>query len=89
MNFVLPVAKLGNGGVILVLFETPFGFALFGHDGCNLFKQDAIHVPSIAPFSFVLCLFPIFVIDLIFSHILHVMQNRYLVRVCQGFYGTT
>ncbi|CAN6320672.1 unnamed protein product [Urochloa humidicola] len=40
---VNPVDMLGNGGVILVLFETPSGFALFGYDGLKLFKPDAIH----------------------------------------------
>ncbi|CAL4930212.1 unnamed protein product [Urochloa decumbens] len=40
---VNPVAMLGNGGVILVLFETPSGFALFSYDGLKLFQPDAIH----------------------------------------------
>ena len=45
LNFVLAVvAKLGNCGVISVLFETPSGFALFGYDGLKLFKPDAINV---------------------------------------------
>ncbi|CAL4912321.1 unnamed protein product [Urochloa decumbens] len=34
---------LGNGGVIMVLFETPSGFALFSYDGLKLFQPDAIH----------------------------------------------
>ncbi|RLM65053.1 hypothetical protein C2845_PM16G20630 [Panicum miliaceum] len=42
MSRVDPVAKLGNCGVILVLFETPSGFALFGYDGLKLFQPDAI-----------------------------------------------
>ncbi|OEL37626.1 hypothetical protein BAE44_0001353 [Dichanthelium oligosanthes] len=41
-GFVLTAAKLGNGGVILVLFETPSGFALFGYDGVKLFLPGAI-----------------------------------------------
>uniref|UniRef100_A0A0D9X3N3 Auxin-responsive protein n=1 Tax=Leersia perrieri TaxID=77586 RepID=A0A0D9X3N3_9ORYZ len=35
-------AKLGNGGLILVLFETPTGFALFTYDGIKLLRPDAI-----------------------------------------------
>ncbi|XP_062188617.1 probable nucleolar protein 5-2 [Phragmites australis] len=35
-------AKLGHGGEILVLFETPSGFAIFGYDGVKLFLPGAI-----------------------------------------------
>ncbi|XP_066369418.1 uncharacterized protein [Miscanthus floridulus] len=34
-------AELGHGGVILVLFETPSGFAIFAYDGVKLYKSDA------------------------------------------------
>ncbi|KAG0551630.1 hypothetical protein BDA96_01G439500 [Sorghum bicolor] len=34
-------AKLGNGGVILVLAETKNGFAIFMYDGIKLLKEDA------------------------------------------------
>uniref|UniRef100_A0A0D9VWL6 Uncharacterized protein n=1 Tax=Leersia perrieri TaxID=77586 RepID=A0A0D9VWL6_9ORYZ len=34
--------KLGNGGIILVLFETPSGFALFAYDGVLLLLPNAI-----------------------------------------------
>ncbi|CAL4962903.1 unnamed protein product [Urochloa decumbens] len=35
-------AELGNGGFILVLFETTNGFAIFSYDGVNLYKPFAI-----------------------------------------------
>ncbi|KAJ1267074.1 hypothetical protein BS78_07G028000 [Paspalum vaginatum] len=40
-NLVAPglrsaIAELGNGGVILVLYETPSGFAIFTYDGLDL-----------------------------------------------------
>uniref|UniRef100_A0A0E0A997 Uncharacterized protein n=1 Tax=Oryza glumipatula TaxID=40148 RepID=A0A0E0A997_9ORYZ len=35
-------AQLGNGGLILVLFETPTGFALFGYDGIKLLRPNAL-----------------------------------------------
>uniref|UniRef100_K4AIA1 Uncharacterized protein n=1 Tax=Setaria italica TaxID=4555 RepID=K4AIA1_SETIT len=41
---VNPAAMLGNGGVILVLFEMPSGFALFSYDGVKLFLPNAIQV---------------------------------------------
>ncbi|TVU35274.1 hypothetical protein EJB05_17158, partial [Eragrostis curvula] len=42
VNHVLPPAvELGNGGVILVLLETPSGFALFSYDGVKLLEPDA------------------------------------------------
>ncbi|KAK3128788.1 hypothetical protein QOZ80_6BG0466360 [Eleusine coracana subsp. coracana] len=34
-------AQLGNGGVILVLVETPTGFAMFVYDGIKLLEQNA------------------------------------------------
>ncbi|CAO2195033.1 unnamed protein product [Urochloa humidicola] len=34
--------KLGNGGLILVLFETKNGFAIFSYDGVKLYKPFAI-----------------------------------------------
>uniref|UniRef100_I1QF07 Nucleolar protein 58/56 N-terminal domain-containing protein n=1 Tax=Oryza glaberrima TaxID=4538 RepID=I1QF07_ORYGL len=38
-------AQLGNGGVILVLFETPTGFALFSYDGIKLLRPHALMHP--------------------------------------------
>lgn len=37
-----PAANMGNGGIVLVLFETPSGFALFNYDGIKLFLPNAI-----------------------------------------------
>uniref|UniRef100_A0A0D9WDX6 Pre-mRNA-processing factor 19 n=1 Tax=Leersia perrieri TaxID=77586 RepID=A0A0D9WDX6_9ORYZ len=36
--------QLGYGGTILVLFETPTGFALFMYDGVKLLRPDALEV---------------------------------------------
>jgi nucleolar protein 58 len=37
-------SELGHGGVILVLFETPSGFAIFAYDGVKLYKSDVHEV---------------------------------------------
>ncbi|TVU31522.1 hypothetical protein EJB05_23209 [Eragrostis curvula] len=36
-----PATKLGHGGLILALFETPSGFAIFSYDGVKLLEQNA------------------------------------------------
>ncbi|KAJ1267064.1 hypothetical protein BS78_07G027200 [Paspalum vaginatum] len=36
------LVELGNGGVILVLFETPSGFAIFTYDGVDLLRPQAV-----------------------------------------------
>lgn len=41
-NFYNLVVKLGNCGIILVLFETLSGFALFSYDGLKLFRPKAM-----------------------------------------------
>lgn len=40
----LQVASLGDHGLIMVLFETPSGFAIFSIDGTPLSRPDAIEV---------------------------------------------
>jgi hypothetical protein len=59
---------LGHGEVILVLFETSSGFAIFGYDEVKLFQQGAIQVivdDSIL-FCSCTCLVVVFVINLYF-----------------------
>ena len=46
MCIVLPAAKLGNGGLILVLCETSTGFAIFMYDGVRLLAEDAYQVSA-------------------------------------------
>lgn len=42
-----PTAKwLGANGMILVLFETPSGFAVVHYDGVKLFRPNALRVPT-------------------------------------------
>jgi hypothetical protein len=71
--------KLGNGGIILVLFETPSGFAIFSYDGAILLQPNAIEVlylslPMHLSYSHG-CLFVVvaFAIGLIFC--VHVLQD--------------
>jgi nucleolar protein 58 len=44
MSSVFAVASLGDHGLIMVLFETPSGFAIFSIDGTPLSRPDAIEV---------------------------------------------
>ncbi|VAI30245.1 unnamed protein product [Triticum turgidum subsp. durum] len=41
-SFVSIAADLGNHGLIMVLFETPSGFAIFYFDGISLYEPDAM-----------------------------------------------
>jgi hypothetical protein len=64
---------LGHGEVILVLFETSSGFAIFGYDEVKLFQQGAIQVivdDSIL-FCSCTCLVVVFVINLYFFYSLY------------------
>jgi hypothetical protein len=77
--------KLGNGGIILVLFETPSGFAIFSYDGAILLQPNAIEVlylslPMHLSYSHG-CLFVVvaFAIGLIFC--VHVVTPSVLPRV--------
>ena len=42
--FCITGVKLGNGGIILVHFEQPSGFAIFSYDGVILLQPNAIEV---------------------------------------------
>jgi hypothetical protein len=44
LTSVLAVHRLGNRGLILLLFETPSGFAIFRFDGVQLFLPNAKEV---------------------------------------------
>jgi hypothetical protein len=46
IDFCVAVGKLGNMGLVLVLFETPSGFAIFNIDGVQLFLPKAEEVLS-------------------------------------------
>jgi hypothetical protein len=62
-NFNVFLGKwLGYAGEILVLFETPSGFAIFCYDGTRLFLPNAIQVFALNCSSVVLmCLLALFV----------------------------
>jgi hypothetical protein len=44
IDFCVAVDKLGNNGLVLLLFETPSGFAIFNIDGVQLFVPRAEEV---------------------------------------------
>ena len=73
-DFVLhciAAAHLGNYGMILLLFETPSGFALFSFVGIYLYEPHAMEVLCFSfalVFALLLCHLPNFYV-LVFSRI--------------------
>jgi hypothetical protein len=83
LTSVFPVDKLGHHGLVLVLFETPSGFAIFKFDGVQLFLPKAKEV---------LTLFFLLIFQLILPcHWLNFLDfmspAEYLGQLCQGLYG--
>jgi hypothetical protein len=44
MYYVSAAHNLGYFGVVMVLVETPLGFAIFYFDGVSLYEPDAMEV---------------------------------------------
>lgn len=71
MNHVLPAAKLGNGGLILVLVGTPSGFAIFSYDGIKLLQPNACQVSF--QYDLLMCSLPL-VVGVMFQYSLCVQD---------------
>jgi hypothetical protein len=51
LSSVFAAARLGNDGIIMLLFDTPSGFAIFSFDGVALLLPDAIEVLGSSNFA--------------------------------------
>jgi hypothetical protein len=85
LTCVSAATNLGHYGLIMVLFETPSGFAIFYFDGVSLYEPDAMEVLALFFIPLLLlCVVPlVFVIGLIFMVSLCLLQNIWANFVTQ------